>query len=408
MIGTYTFLIVMMASSKRCGAGLASETQAAKHQAAEHQATEHQATELGGTWFLKYWLGNTPQASGLEDNPESEAVHDQMSLHNAESIQTPSLAASERLQTSSPMYRGTLKMNGIIIDNFGTKIPRDVEELVAKHIRKQRTSPPLEEDKKASIRRQIQEIWDSSEPMISDIITAPLFELANPALAPGRHVLWSPKPLPQNPDYPLVTPKIDRHLGFQPTLKSNWTRNELAAAEHPKVRPYSQPTEENLFPSFLFEVKSEATGGTLYGAEGQLATAGFHRVSSLMWILDQIDPARSRSSCDAIVFSVAVCQREAVAHVHYYNTEDETFYMSYLDSFYFAKDQDLQGCHDYVKNVVDWLLEIQQPIVRDALKALHPITQLWKKTRSASVVADGVDLSFRSESGRSAKSQRLV
>jgi hypothetical protein len=125
-----------------------------------------------------------------------------------------------------------------------------------------------------------------------------------------------------------------------------------------------------------------------------------------MWILDQTDPNRTRSSCDAIIFSVAVDQREAVAHVHYYNPEDKTFYMSYIDSFYFAKD--IQGCHNHVKNVVDWLLEIQQPIVRDALKALHPITQLWKKARSASAIASEVNTSFGSESDRSAKRQRLA
>jgi len=69
----------------------------------------------------------------------------------------------------------------------------------------------------------------------------------------------------------------------------------------------------------------------LYGAEGQLAAAGVHRVSSLMLILDQIDPSRTRSSSDALVFSAAVSQRQVVAHVHYYNPENENFYMSYID-----------------------------------------------------------------------------
>jgi len=41
--------------------------------------------------------------------------------------------------------------------------------------------------------------------------------------------------------------------------------------------------------------------------------------------------------------------------VHYHNPEDQTFYMSYVDSFYFAKD--IQGCRDYGQHVVEWLLE---------------------------------------------------
>ncbi|KUI65956.1 hypothetical protein VM1G_02386 [Cytospora mali] len=375
--------------------------------------------QSANTWFIHNWLGKLPQSrvvqeevenSGIipttEEPPDSEASRDQMSQQATESTRAPDSAASEKLKTSSPMYRAALKMNGVVIDNFGTKMPRDIKDLVTKHIRKARTSPPLAEDVQDSARRKIQEVWDSPELTVADIITAPVFDFANPALAVGRDILWSPMPLPRTPDYPLITPKTDYHVGFQTTLRSNWTRAELSVADSPSIRPYSQPSRENLFPSFLLEVKSEATGGTLYGAEGQLATAGFHRVRSLMWLLDQIDSARTRSSCDAIVFSAAICQREVVAHVHYYNPEDETFYMSYIDHFYFAKG--VQGCHDHVKNVVDWLLEVQQPIVRDALRALHPMTHVWKKARSASSVRDAGGSSIGSDDGSSVKKQRLV
>ncbi|KAF3768597.1 hypothetical protein M406DRAFT_354935 [Cryphonectria parasitica EP155] len=80
--------------------------------------------------------------------------------------------------------------------------------------------------------------------------------------------------------------------------------------------------------------------------------------------------------------------------------------MSYIDQFYFAKD--IQGCHNYVKNVAERLLQIQQPIVRDALRALHPITQLWKKSRSTGSIGDEGGSSLRSESCRPAKKRRMV
>ncbi len=40
--------------------------------------------------------------------------------------------------------------------------------------------------------------------------------------------------------------------------------------------------------------------------------------------------------------------------------------MSHVDNFPFAKD--IQGCLDFVKNAIDWLLKVQQPIVRAALE----------------------------------------
>lgn len=385
------------------------------------------SSELQRTWFLKNWLQNTCQSRLVQEKAEgseiiptiegpsspqilvldSHAASDQISQQDGETLTLGSAASvqSERLNTSSPMYRATLKMNGVFIDNFGTKIPRDVQELVTKHIRKERKSPRLGEDEKAKIIQQIEKIWDKAEPMVSDIITTPLFPLDASGIAEGRDIFWSTKPMSRSSDYPytLPAPKTDRHFGFPSSLDSGWTREELATADHSKVRPYSQPTRENLFPSFLIEVKSEATHGTLYTAEGQIAGSGAHRVSSLIWMLDLVDPSRSRSSADALVFSAAVSQREAVAHVHYYNPNDDKYYMSYIDTFPFAKDA--QGCHDHIKNVVEWLLEIQQPIIRDVLTKLHPITKLWKKARSASAIIDAAE-SFTSEDGRPTKSQR--
>ncbi len=60
--------------------------------------------------------------------------------------------------------------------------------------------------------------------------------------------------------------------------------------------------------------------------------------------------------------------------------------MSHFDTFPFVKD--IQGCHDFVKNAIDWLLEMQQPIVRAALRNMHPIVQMWD--RDATVESDEV------------------
>ncbi|KAF2452553.1 hypothetical protein BDY21DRAFT_367701 [Lineolata rhizophorae] len=160
-------------------------------------------------------------------------------------------------------------------------------------------------------------------------------------------------PLPHNPDYAyaLAAPKTDHH---------------------PKVRPYSQPTQANMFPFFLTELKSEAGGGTLYEAEGQLATSGVHRVSCCQ-------PKAGRRA-------------RSFVHVHYFNPEVNEFYMSWLDSFTYAKDG-IQECHDFVKNVIEWTVSIQQPTVKDAMDKLHPITRLRKKRGATGPAVDGAESS---------------
>lgn len=386
------------------------------------------SSNLSYTWFCDRWLQNTCQSRSIEDKVEdsdilpsigaphspqiqvsdSKASSDRMSQQQDGKTPGPDSvgsANSERLNTSSPMFRGTLKMNGVVIDSIGTKVPQEVQELVSKHIRKERKSPPLGDDEKARIREEVGKVWNKAESMVSDLLKTPLFPLDDPGIAEGRDILWSIKPLPRNLAYPyaLPAPKTDRHFGFRTSQDSEWPVQELAVADHPNVRPYSQPTRENLFPSFLIELKSEATNGTIYAGEGQVAVSGAHRVSSLLWMLDQIDPSRTRSSADALVFSAVASQREAVAHVHYYNPEDKTFYMSYIDTFSFLKDP--QGCRNHHKNIAEWLVEIQQPIIKDVLARLQPIVKLWKKGRSASTIADATEL-FVGEDERPTKSQK--
>ncbi|MCJ1426244.1 hypothetical protein MMC29_004147 [Sticta canariensis] len=124
-------------------------------------------------------------------------------------------------------------------------------------------------------------------------------------------------------------------------------------------------------PLRLIELKAESTNGTVYADEGQTAQDSAHRVLTQLWMLDQIDPTKIRSCTDAVVFSSVVSQRETVTHVHLYNPEDENIYMSYIDDFSFRKD--FQGCRSHNKNLSEWLVKVQQPIIRDLLGKLHPV-----------------------------------
>jgi hypothetical protein len=341
-------------------------------------------------------------AEAIDTLPNFETTDDQMSSTNETSQK------SERLNSSSPLFRGVLTANGLCIDEMGDHIPPEVQALVDKYFRKARESPKLEEGEITKVHQNIKEYWHNAEPSLWGIVVEPLFPIST-GFASGGDTIWNSEALPRKPSYryPIPPPKTDRHFGFPTTIASKWDIEELNVADHPCMRPYSQPASENIFPSYLREIKSEARGGTLYAAEGQLASAGAHRVNSWLWVLDQLNPNRERSSADAIVFSDAVTQRQAVAYVHYYNPKDSIFYMSCIDEFYFRTD--VQRCRDHVKNAMDWLLNIQQPMIRSALRQLQPIAKNWKKGRVASVAADpDPSEQFDSESQRSGKNMRVV
>ena len=71
-----------------------------------------------------------------------------------EGVPAPSSAvsvASLGLKTSSRLLLAILKMNGIVMGNLGTEIPREGKELVNEHIWKQYSSPRLGGDEKLRI-----------------------------------------------------------------------------------------------------------------------------------------------------------------------------------------------------------------------------------------------------------------
>ena len=341
------------------------------------QSSSHLSrSKLFNNWLQDSWESRSvqekakdPKSIPATETPASpripmgdlQAAGDQASQQDGEVTATPSMAStqSERLNTSSPMYRGTLKMNGIHIDKFGTEIPQDVQDLVNKYIRKQRpeSSPPLGEAEKTKIRTVMGKVWEKAEAMVSEITKTDLFPLDHPDIAEGRDTLWSIQPVPRNSkSRPIATPKPDRHYGFPLSQDSTWPEEQLIAANHPKIKQETQPTRENLFPSFIIEIKSDVTGGTSDGGENQVAGAGAHRVKSMIQLRDRVDPNRIRTSADAIVFSSVVTQRGAVEHVHYFNVEQRKYCMSWIDEFSFLKDA--QGCRNHHKNIQEWLVDI--------------------------------------------------
>ena len=312
---------------------------------------------------------------------------------------------SERLNASHRLFRSTLKMNYITMDVSGRQMTPEIKDFVATYIQKRRTSPELGDDDKARIVDKVEKVWDKAEPIVSDITTTAAFPVERAGIAEGRDTLWSDKPLPRNPEYSyaLPAPKPDRHYGYPTGQDSDWTAAEITVMDHRIARPYLQPSSENVLPFFMIDLKSEASGGNLYGAESQATVAGAHSVHSMRWLLLQANPSRVLKSTDAVALTAAVTQREAVFYIVWYSPEREQTIMSFVDAFTFVKDS--EGCRSTVKSIIDWGLLVRQPIVRENLKLMHPMLKKWKKGRSASSIADGTG-SFASESGRSSKSQR--
>jgi hypothetical protein len=82
---------------------------------------------------------------------------------------------NERRNSSSSIFRGVQRANGFVIENTGRKMPRDVQDLVSKHLRKARDSPRLSEEDVEQVFQSIDRIWNIPGTKMSDIIAPSLF-----------------------------------------------------------------------------------------------------------------------------------------------------------------------------------------------------------------------------------------
>ena len=345
------------------------------------------------------------------DRPSSAPAQLEMSQQNATRPASTASTSNTRPSTSDPLYRSLIHRNHITLDPSGRRISKEIQELLDTQILKGRGSPPLTEAEVFDVVDTATDLLDYAEGKVSDLIETKAFPVKRRGIAEGRNVQWSTDALPSNPNYPhqLSAPKPDRHYGYPLGHKSDWTDEEMAVVDHRTAQPYTQPTRENLFPFLMLEVKSEATGGVLYVAENQAVGSGVHSVESLRWLLRQAFPSEVPAATDAVAFAGAVSPRAAVFYILWYSEDEHRYIMSKFSNVSFMegpKRPDIQQCKDIIRNMLDYGMDVRQPVIRKALAQLNPVPSHWKKSRSATTVTETAPTSLDAEETRSSKSRK--
>ncbi|KAL8678384.1 MAG: hypothetical protein Q9186_005252 [Xanthomendoza sp. 1 TL-2023] len=312
---------------------------------------------------------------------------------------------SSRRGTSEPSYRGILRNNGLRLDHTGGVIPAELRHFLDQDILKERTAQLSSEEVDAAVEVAV-DIADSSENNVYDLITTATLPIKRSDVGRGGSTLWYTDGLPRRADYPfpLATPKPDIHCGYPVDQKSTWTIQENTVIDHHAARRLTQPARSNCFPFFVAELKSEATGGTLWQAENQAAGSGSYCVNALRWTYQEAHGFEEPPMLDTIAFSACVTHRQVVIHVHWYSAVENQNYMSWIASLDIIRE--VQRCNHIIQNIFDHCLNARQTKIRAALEMLNPIPEHWKHARSASSMnAQVIDGDF--EDVGSNKSQRL-
>ena len=326
----------------------------------------------------------TVDVSKVKRTPPSLATIKKMSQQPSQyaESQGPGSGTSQngRPVTSSPLYRDTIYNNCITMDFSGRQLPQELRDHADKHILKQRTSPQLGDEVVSKIIDTAEELADSSEGPINKLLRTPMFPIDQTGIAEGGNTPWNTIALPNDPEYEynLAAPKPDAYLGYSRGQQSGWSTAQYNVISHLRARPYTQPGRGNTFPFLMFELKSEAAGGTLYAAENQAAGSGSHSVNALLWLLQEAKNSGLSDTDlmrDTVSFSFVMSHREAVFYMHWQSTEKKRFYMSRLKSYSAFEPDEIRACNNAVKNTVENALGARKTKIGNALLALFPIPE---------------------------------
>lgn len=289
-----------------------------------------------------------------------------------------------KIKPISTNYRSVLEYNDVEIDPTGNKISKEIRSLLDTHILKKRTSPPLSHDVLKITGESMNEWGSSTENVVNSFISSPMFPIHRSGIGLGGNSPWPRAALPYNQDFgfPISTPTPDYHVGYDTGIKSGFSAQQAHVINHPQARPYTQPGTGNVLPFLTVELKSEATGGTLYHAENQAAGSGTYSLRAMEWLFDQANAPQQDRQTDTVTFSMTGTGRLVILSAHWHSPEDRMYYMSYVKGFIASEPEQVQACHNTVKNIVEWGLGKRHSKLGDILQQLFPLTQQWTEKRT--------------------------
>ena len=232
---------------------------------------------------------------------------------------------------------------------------------------------------KSSMLRSSSQIVQKDQPVGSS--EHQCFQLIMLALQREEMRRGTPSHCPTTPTTNTISLRPNRTRGQQ----SGWSPLQYNVINHFRARPYTQPGRGNTFPFLMFELKSEAAGGTLYAAENQAAGSGSHSVNALLWLLQEAQKSGLSNAdlmMDTVSFSFVMSHREAVFYIHWQSAENKRFYMSRLKSYSAFEPDEIRACNNAIKNTVENALGARKTKIGNALLALFPIPEHWNPVRT--------------------------
>lgn len=307
------------------------------------------------------------------------------SLYGAESQSEKTLiekSREEKNQSSSSTYRKeVLERNGMRYVKSGP-VPSEVSAKISSIVNAPRQSPPMTDEEAQRLATAAENsVEDAENELISHVIRyhAPNASLYSQAKKSENMPFYN-HTIPNDPavkNSPSI-PKPDMTYGYRDDGYESFQKfaNEQAYNGQNLYR-HTQILKDNSLPFFLWEVKSQCTGGNIYHAVNQTITGGSTLVKAAraLAVLTDKYSKTPHIPADTIAFSVAVDNATLQLQVHWYSANQVQYLTQRYQTFSLVDPKTIQELHRVVKNVLDWGYKDRYSLIRNQLSILFEATQ---------------------------------
>lgn len=335
---------------------------------------------------IKNWISACAQMADREDLLQSPSENipppsAREFILRHERCSTNALAITNRASwvVGSSKYRELLGKYNIHITDGDP--PPKVVEAAMEIISPPKSSFEMDDATAGELRLKLQSLVSKNEDVFVRQMGPRLFpamdNVPDPTLGAETNDLWDQTvsipldPVPLQIPAPLRRPRPDLVFGYS---EAAFDTNQLMAIEHLVGEPnqnYAKPVKTLGFPFLQIEFKSCSTGGDLYAAENQVASAGAIAMNGLLELYRRIPEEADLDIDKPQYFSLAISQRYVSVNVHWLDHSAKNnsvcFNMGPISHYGMTDLEGVKKVHQTVKNILDYGFRKRLPEIRTAL-----------------------------------------
>ena len=292
------------------------------------------------------------------------------SLGRSNSARTP----AEKVD-SSDYRRRVLAPNKVRFKRYSDKLPEDVAQVCTKILGQEA------EGIQAAVPSELEELLDAldgferedpSEGKFCEIMTdhglLPILE-AHRGMSLRKKIAFNKSGLPRSSSSaiaPISGPAPDLSYGYKgDTFDFDW----WTICQQPTCEPI-----KNLhFPFLVIEAKSQPMGSNVWQAQNQCAGGGTACVSAVANLQDRaynIGLPPEAPDGMLFAFSLAIDSFTAWLHVHWRDTDAETYFLKPVQDYQMYRAGDLEKLRMHLNAIIEWGLGSRLETIRKTLESL--------------------------------------